>query len=49
MGEHLFKNWIVYVMLGAFIWFVTYMIINDRKEGKREQERSKIQEKEQKK
>lgn len=38
MGEHLLKNWIVYLMLGAFIWFVAYMIIYSRREDKKGQE-----------
>lgn len=49
MGEHLFKNWIVYIMLGGFIWFVTYMIIYSRKEDKKEEEQIKAKEKDQKK
>lgn len=49
MGEHLLKNWVVYIMLGGFIWFVVYMIIYSRKEEKGEQEQIKPQEKERKK
>ena len=49
MGEHLLKNGIVYIMLGAFIWFVTYMIIYSRKEDKKEEEQMKTKEKDQKK
>lgn len=45
MAEHLFKNWIVYVLLGGFIYFVTYMIITSRKQDKKEQEQDKPQEK----
>ena len=45
MGEHLLKNWIVYIMLGGFIWFVVYIIIYSRKEDKKEQGQNKSQEK----
>lgn len=32
MAEHLFKNWIVYVLLGGFIYFVARVIITSRKQ-----------------
>lgn len=38
MAEHLFKNWIVYVLLGGFIWFFAYVCIHSHKEEKRRQE-----------
>jgi len=48
MGEHLFKNWIVYVMIGGFVWFVIYAYFTARKDEKKEKEQNKPQEKEQK-
>jgi hypothetical protein len=42
MGEHLLKNGIVYLMIGGFIWFVTYMIIYSRKEDKKEQNQKNV-------
>ena len=41
MEEHLFKNWIVYVLLGGFIWFVTFVYIHSHKEEKKRQEQEK--------
>jgi len=38
MAEHLFKNWIVYVLLVGFIWFVTSVYIHSHKEEKKEKE-----------
>jgi len=43
MAEHLVKNWMVYVLLGGFIWFVTAMIIASRKQEKKEQDQNKPQ------
>lgn len=39
MIEHLLKNWIVYILLGGFIWFVVAVYINSQKQinGKREE------------
>lgn len=37
MAEHLFKNWIVYILLGGFIYFVAYLLIASRKKEKKEQ------------
>ncbi len=31
MAEHLFKNWMVYILLGGFIYFVAYLMISSRK------------------
>ncbi len=36
MGEHLLKNWIVYVMLGGFISFVVYLKIKMSRDEKKE-------------
>jgi len=44
MGEHLLKNGIVYIMIGGFIWFVTYMIIFSRKEDKKDEDRKRSEE-----
>ncbi len=42
MGEHLFKNWPVYILMAGFIWLVVYTFINSHKEEKKqEQEKSK--------
>jgi hypothetical protein len=35
MGEHLLKNWIIYVMLGGFISFVVYLKIKTNREEKK--------------
>jgi hypothetical protein len=35
MGEHLLKNWIIYVMLGGFVSFVAYLIIKTNTEDKK--------------
>lgn len=35
MGEHLLKNWIIYVMLGGFVSFVAYLIISENKKDKK--------------
>ncbi len=32
MAEHLFKNWMVYILLGGFIYFVAYLMISSRKQ-----------------
>ena len=45
MAEHLFRNWIVYVLLGGFIYFVSRLIIISRKQEKEEQGKSRPQEK----
>ena len=45
MAEYLFKNWIVYVLLGGFIYFVARLIITSRKQDREEQEQNKSQEK----
>jgi hypothetical protein len=34
MGEHLLKNWIIYVMVGGFILFVVYLKIKMNREEK---------------
>ena len=36
MPEHLFKNWIIYVLLGGFVWFVGYLIIISWKQARKE-------------
>jgi hypothetical protein len=41
MGEHLFKNWIVYVLLGGFVYFVGYLLINARREEKKKEAEQK--------
>ncbi len=38
MAEHLFKNWIVYVLLGGFVWFVIYTYVVSHKDEKKNQE-----------
>lgn len=45
MAEHLFKNWIVYVLLGGFIYFVARLIVTSRMQEKKEREQNKTQEK----
>lgn len=46
MGERLFKDWPVYVLMGIFIWFVAAVYRNGkREEKKRQQEKNKSQEK----
>lgn len=45
MGEHLLKNWIVYILLGGFVWFVISVYIHSRKEEKKRQEQDNSQEK----
>lgn len=45
MGEHLLKNWIVYVLLGGFIWFVAFVYIHSHKEEKKRREQDKQEEK----
>ena len=44
MAEHLFKNWPVYLGLGGFIWLVTCLIINSRRQDKKEEDQKKSQE-----
>jgi len=48
MAEHLFKNWIVYLLLGGFIWFVASVYIHSHREEKKRQEQDKKQEKNEK-
>lgn len=35
MTEHLAKNWIVYVLLAGFIWFVAYTYIHSHREERK--------------
>jgi hypothetical protein len=37
MAEHLFKNWIVYVLLGGFAWFVAAVYRNAKREEKKKE------------
>ena len=48
MAEHLFKNWIVYLLLGGFIWFVASVYIHSHREEKKSQEQDKKKEKNEK-
>ena len=46
MGEHLFKNWIIYVLLCGFIWFIASIYIRahrDEAEKKGKDTKSGIQ------
>ena len=45
MGEHLFKNWPVYVGLAGFAWLVIALIVSSGKQDKKEEEQKKSQEK----
>lgn len=45
MGEHLFKNWPVYVGLIGFAWLVIAMVRSSREVEKKEEELKKPQEK----
>lgn len=41
MAEHLFKNWLVYVLLGGFIWFIVSVHRHAWREEKKRQEQEK--------
>lgn len=41
MGEHLFKNWPVYILLAGFIIFVTNVYIHSRKGEKGKEAQNK--------
>ncbi len=45
MGEHLFKNWPIYILLSGFVWFVAYLLISTWKQARKEREQNKSQEK----
>lgn len=45
MGEHLFKNWPIYILLSGFVWFVAYLLISTWKKLRKEREQNKPQEK----
>ena len=45
MGEHLFKNWPIYILMVLFIWVVVYAFINGKKEEKKRQEEEKSKKK----
>jgi hypothetical protein len=45
MGAHLFKNWMVYVGIIGFIWFLFAVLRNAKRQEKMKQEQNKTQDK----
>lgn len=35
MIKHLLKNWIVYIMIGGFIWFIIYAYLSSHGDEKK--------------
>lgn len=44
MAEHLFKNWIVYVLIIGFVWFVVSVYRHAWREERNKQGQNKSQE-----
>jgi preprotein translocase subunit YajC len=42
---NLYQNWPVYLLLGAFVTFVVYMVINSRQQERKKKESQKADEK----
>ncbi len=38
MGENLYQNWPIYLLLGGFVTFVIYAVINSRQQEKKEKQ-----------